>query len=467
MTVIVETDLPASILRRLEVHGVGHCQVRREHPDIPPAQRVQITWMEDPAGTLLVLYTQSYLLDLSHLNSLTGRALEVLSCEQHRQHFARYELGVLSCLLMKGQIPCMCEARLLEQPKLWVDFGQPGWLLELLPETFEALVVDMRLERFGIAVSGIQAQFDAQMQSSDSVASTLRSFASQRICQRLDEAVEIPPLSQTAGRLAALRNNPNAGLDDLAYLVETDPPLAAQVISWASSSYHTYSAPEKIRSVRDAIARALGFERVINLALGLAVGKALKLPNSHAMSISYWHQAIYTAMVVDGLVHVMPPALRPEAGIAYLVGLLHNFGHLILAHVFPPYFVTLCQHQDANPHLPSNLIEYYLLGISREQIGAWLMRRWNMPDELVTAMYYQKDPHYRGEYAVYANLIWLAVHLLAQRDIGPLRHTEIPAALLARLGLNPEQAEGAVSMVLDAEAELRELARQMQHASRS
>lgn len=466
MTVTVNTELPASILRQLEVHGVGPYRVRREHPGLPAAQRVQAVWTEDAMGSLLVLYSRNYLLDLSYLNNLTGRPFEAIPYEQQRQRSARYELGVLSCLLLRDKIPCMGEARLLEQPALLIEFGQPGWLLELSPASFEPLLAGMRLERFGIAVSGIQPHV-AGRSSKKPTFSSLHSFTSQRICQRLDESVEIPPLSHTAGRLAQLRNNPNAGVDDLAHLVETDPPLAAQVVSWASSSYHAYAAPEKIRSVRDAIVRALGFERVINLALGLAIGKSLRLPDQHSLSTSYWHQAIYTAMVVDGLVHVMPAALRPEAGLAYLVGLLHNFGCLILAHVFPPHFATLCQYQEANPHLSPGLIEHYLLGINREQIGAWLMRRWKMPEELVTAMYYQKDPHYRGEYAVYANLIWLAVHLLAQRDIGPLRHTEIPATLLARLGLNPEQAEGAVSMVLDAEAELRELARQMQHASRS
>lgn len=54
-------------------------------------------------------------------------------------------------------------------------------------------------------------------------------------------------------------------------MVETDPALAAQVVSWAASPY--YASPGKIRSVEDAIVRVLGFDLVINLALGLALGK--------------------------------------------------------------------------------------------------------------------------------------------------------------------------------------------------
>ena len=53
-------------------------------------------------------------------------------------------------------------------------------------------------------------------------------------------------------------------------------PAAAQVVSWAASPY--YAAPGKIKSVHDAIVRVLGFDLVLNLALGLALGRSLSLP---------------------------------------------------------------------------------------------------------------------------------------------------------------------------------------------
>ncbi|VVQ30227.1 hypothetical protein PS943_01726 [Pseudomonas fluorescens] len=47
----------------------------------------------------------------------------------------------------------------------------------------------------------------------------------------------------------------------------------------------------------------------------------------------------------------MPRTERPEAGLTYLVGLLRNFGYLLLAHVFPPHFSLICRHLEVNPHL--------------------------------------------------------------------------------------------------------------------
>ena len=106
------------------------------------------------------------------------------------------------------------------------------------------------------------------------------------------------------------------------------PALAAQVVSWAASPY--YAAPGKIRSVEDAIVRVLGFDLVINLALGLALGKSLSLPKDHPQQATpYWQQSIYTAAVIEGLIRAMPRAERPEAGLTYLGGWLAGMAAVI------------------------------------------------------------------------------------------------------------------------------------------
>jgi HD-like signal output (HDOD) protein len=248
-------------------------------------------------------------------------------------------------------------------------------------------------------------------------------------------------------------------VDDITGVVETDPALAAQVVSWAASPYN--AAPGKIRSVEDASVRVRGFDRVSNLALGRARGQTLSLPKDHPQQATpYWQQAIYTAAVIEGLTRAMPRTQRPDAGLTYLAGLLHNFGYLLLAHVFPPHFSLICRHLEVNPHLSHSYVEQHLLGISREQIGAWLMRYWDMPEELASALRFQHDPDYAGPHAVYPNLVCLAVSLLRNRGIGAGPQGEIPQSLLDGLGLSREKADEAVDKVLAAEVALRELAAQ-------
>ena len=453
---------PAVIVQLLEKLAVPY-QVRAERPGQPSEARLQAVLVDDAVGALLVLYPRSHLLDLSRLAELTGRQLTAVKPERLERMLGKHNLAALPGLPPLTSSPCLYEERLLQVPSLLIDSGLPGVLLEIPTEAFKTLLSKASAARFGEPVSAIRPNLDRPHDDREESTQAVRAFTARRIQQRLEETIEIPPLPETAQKIIKLRVDPNATIDDITGVVETDPALAAQVVSWAASPY--YASPGKIRSVEDAIVRVLGFDLVINLALGLALGKTLSLPKDQPQHATpYWQQSIYTAAVIEGLTRAMPRAQRPEAGLTYLAGLLHNFGYLLLAHVFPPHFSLICRHLEVNPHLCHSYVEQHLLGISREQIGSWLMRYWDMPDELSTALRFQHDPSYDGAYAEYPNLVCLAVRLLRSRGIGSGPHEEIPDALFERLGLSRDKAEDVVSKVLEAEVLLRELASQFSQA---
>lgn len=453
---------PAVILQLLDKLGVA-CTVRHEHAGLPAARRVQAVLLDDAVGALLVLFPQSQLLDLNRLTELTGRKLAAVKPERLERMLAKHSLGALPGLPPLTSSPCLYDERLLQEPSLLVESGEPGVLLEIASDTYKnVLLSKASAARFGEPVLAIKPNLDRPDDDRAEITQAVQAFTARRIQQRLEETIEIPPLPETAQKIIKLRVDPDATVDDITGVVETDPALAAQVVSWAASPY--YAAPGKIRSVEDAIVRVLGFDLVINLALGLALGKTLSLPKDQPQQATpYWQQAIYSAAVIEGLTRAMPRAQRPEAGLTYLAGLLHNFGYLVLAHVFPPHFSLICRHLEVNPHLPPSYIEQHLLGISREQIGAWLMRFWDMPEELASALRFQHDPTYDGPHSAYPNLVCLAVSLLRSRGIGSGPQGEIPDELFERLGISRDKAEDALNKVLQAEVALRELAAQFHH----
>ncbi|MEB0009351.1 HDOD domain-containing protein [Pseudomonas sp. MH9.2] len=426
---------------------------------LPASQRVQPILLGDAIGTLLVLFPQSHLLDLNRLAELTGRTLTAIPQERLDHMLGKHNQSMLPGLPALNGSPCLYEERLLQEPTLLINSGEPGLLLEISSEAFKGMMSKASAATFGEPLSLIRPNLDRPDDDREEIIKAMHAFTARRIQQRLEETLEIPPLAETAQKIIKLRVDPNATIDDITGVVETDPALAAQVVSWAASPY--YASPGKIRSVEDAIVRVLGFDLVINLALGLALGKTLSLPKDHPQHTTpYWQQSIYTAAVIEGLTRAMPRAQRPEAGLTYLAGLLHNFGYLLLAHVFPPHFSLICRHLEVNPHLCHSYVEQHLLGISREQIGAWLMRYWDMPEELATALRFQHDPSYAGAHCEYANLVCLSVRLLRKNGIGSGPEEDIPDELFERLGLPREKAEESVKKVLDAEVLLRELASQ-------
>ncbi|HDS1736460.1 MULTISPECIES: aminoacyl-tRNA deacylase and HDOD domain-containing protein [Pseudomonas] len=449
---------PSVIRLLLEKLGVSYREVP-EHPQLPAASRVQAALLDDEIGALMVLFPQDHLLDLNRLTELTGRKLVAVPLARLKQMLDKHHLKALPAIPALTSSPCLYEERLLDAHTLLIQSGEAGLLLEIERGPFKRMLIKASAGNFGQKVEDIRPNLNRPDDDSHEITQAVQAFTARRIQKRLEETIEIPPLADTAQKIIKLRVDPNASIDDITGVVETDPALAAQVVSWAASPY--YASPGKIRSVEDAIVRVLGFDLVINLALGLALGKTLELPKDHPQQATpYWQQSIYTAAVIEGLTRAMPRAERPETGLTYLAGLLHNFGYLLLAHVFPPHFSLICRHLEVNPHLSHTFVEQHLLGISREQIGAWLMKLWDMPDELSTALRFQHDPDYEGENAAFPNLVCLATRLLRSRGVGSGPQQPIPDALLERLGLSRDKAEDVVSKVLEAEALLRELASQ-------
>ncbi|KQQ53823.1 histidine kinase [Pseudomonas sp. Leaf127] len=452
---------PSVIRQLLEKLAISYREVS-DDATLPVARKVQAVLVEDAVGALLILFPQSQLLDLNRIAELTGRELKAVSFERLSRMLLKHNLQSLPGLPALTSSPCLYDDRLLQEPTLLVGSGEPGLLLEIASDDFKSMLSKASAAHFGQVLTQIKPNLDRPHDDREEITQAVHAFTARRIQQRLEATLEIPPLASTAQKIIKLRVDPDATIDDITGVVETDPALAAQVVSWAASPY--YASTGKIRSVEDAIVRVLGFDLVINLALGLALGKTLSLPKDHPQQTTpYWQQSIYTAAVIEGLTRAMPRAKRPEGGLTYLAGLLHNFGYLLLAHVFPPHFSLICRQLEVNPHLHHSFVEQHLLGISREQIGAWLMRSWDMPDELATALRFQHDPYYTGEYCEYANLVYLAVQLLRQNGIGSGPAQAIPDELYERLNLSREKAHEAVRKVLDAEVMLRELASQFAH----
>ena len=432
-----------------------------DHPALDPARKVQAVLLDDSVGILMVLFTQSHLLDLNRLADLIGRRMTALAPDRLQTLLDKQGLSLLPGLPALINSPCLYEEQLLQQPTLLISAGEPGQLLEITREDFKRLLKNASVGGFGEPLSAIKLDYAGD--DGEAITRAVQAFTARRIQQRLEATIELPPLAESVRRIMRLRSDPEVTIDEITSVVETDPALAAQVMSWASSSY--YASQSKIRSVEDAIVRVLGVDLVINLALSLSLGKSLSLPKDNPQSSTpYWQQSIYTAAVIEGLTRAMPREQRPEVGMTYLGGLLHNFGYLLLAYVFPPHFSLICRHLEVNPHVSHSLIEQHLLGISREQMGAWLMRFWGMPDELAIAVRFQHDPAYIGTDAAYPNLVCLALGLLRNHGIGHGASAPIPDALFERLGVSRDKAEAVVSKVLEAEVLLREMAAQFGQA---
>lgn len=358
------------------------------------------------------------------------------------------------------------DQRCLDNEVLFTESGDPRWLLQFTADEFRELIEShdsAQLATFSIPLVSIRPNMTAADQDELEIKAAVETITSRRIRTRLAESIEIPPLPISAHNIIMLRSNENAAADELASIVESDPSLASQVISWANSPY--YGLPGQIRSIDEAVIRVLGFDLTMNLALGLSLGKNLKMPGDGVFGYrSYWRESVVKALLMERLVKQIPAAHRPFAGLSYLAGLVHNFGYLVIAEVFPPYFSLYCRYQEANPHVPAIYIERFLFGITREQIGSFLLKTWGIPDEVCSAVRHLHNASYEGLHHEYANLLYL-VNQLVQSN-GEIQMGKLPEALLNRLHLQRSAVEEAVENVASFSSELNSLAELLEKSAR-
>ena len=107
------------------------------------------------------------------------------------------------------------------------------------------------------------------------------------------------------------------------------------------------------------------------------------------------------------------------------------------------------------------LIERHLLGVTREQLGYWLMSLWNMPEEVSSAIRFQNEAAYNKDESSYAHLLFIASRLLREHGIGDAPLEKIPDALFEELYLDQEVARKAIERVMSSAAELKAIASNM------
>ncbi|HEY4731922.1 MAG TPA: HDOD domain-containing protein [Gammaproteobacteria bacterium] len=277
---------------------------------------------------------------------------------------------------------------------------------------------------------------------------------------RIEKIDKLPPMPEMTQKIIRLSADPNASVAALVKVVELDPSLAVQIMRYASSPFFGYQG--KIDSVNTAIARVLGFSMVVNLALGVTAAKPFKIPRNVPLGLeNFWRHAIFSAALVQALSGVLNDELRPPVGLAYLSGLLHNFGHLLLGHLFKQEFLILNKHIASEPETPIIDIEMKVIGTDHGQIGAWLMQAWKLPEEVIIATREHHNANYNGPHAVYPQLVMLADHLLKGQGIGDAHDSKIPASLLDALELGEYQVTMLTNLVLENNESLDRMAQQL------
>lgn len=429
---------------------------------IPPRHLARAVLLKDSAGLAMAVLPCSHILDFSILSRLSQRDLEPLHGVDTARFFQGYGCAVNSYPPLPDafELPAWIDhsLRLPDDADLYFDSGGGDLLIRMKAIDFHALCVRARWEQFAVALDHLDLMLGQQEFSPTHLVSFTNRYSPAQLRQGIETITELPDMPATTREILALRADPDVALYDVLRLIERDASLAAQVMYWARSPLH---GARPVDSLETAIGQVLGIENTLNLVLGSSASRIFQISNDGPVGLQvFWRHSVYCAALVRELVKLLPESITVKPSLAYLSGLLHNFGYLALGHLFPARFFLFNRFLTVNRHLPLDVVERYVLGIAHWQIGAWLMQAWAMPEEVIAAVRWHHNEDCTQPHAEYSNLVLIANRLLHQVGLSEEPNHRLPTLAMFTLGLSREQALEALARVrmsapdLDALAEV-------------
>lgn len=216
------------------------------------------------------------------------------------------------------------------------------------------------------------------------------------------ESTPVPPLPRVLLRLLEAVEDDGVSIASLAELISRDPVLVSRVL--AASNSAAFRRDMKVIRIEDCV-KVLGTRIVRAMATCLAVQHTFDplARGLRADLTDFWRHSLLVAETTRALA-VASRAPRTEE--AYLAGLLHDLGELMLLVGLPEYAGLLADCPD-EAALPG--IEQQAFGADHAAVGAWLADQWKLDSLLADAILF----HHRTETEIAAadtlsRLLWVA-----------------------------------------------------------
>lgn len=191
------------------------------------------------------------------------------------------------------------------------------------------------------------------------------------------EVGDIPPIPAVATKVLALLNDHRTTAETLARTIEADPAVAARILKISNSPF--YGAHRQIQTLPAAIV-TLGLNTLKSLVVTAAMGEVFK--PFGLMEKMLWEHSMGAAVASRTIAASVPQVNNEEA---YLVGLFHDIGKVIMYTREPVKFQSLVQ-LCYNEGLSFNEVESTVFPYTHAEVGGYVIRQWNFPESLVVGV---------------------------------------------------------------------------------
>lgn len=226
---------------------------------------------------------------------------------------------------------------------------------------------------------------------------------------------DLPNLPKVLLELVEISMDPDLDIDKFINVIEVDPKLSIQILNLSRSPF--YGAHD-VKDLNTAVFR-IGLDAAVNFSLAAVICKSFKIqPEFQHLFTTLWTHSLYSATLMREVYRIFPLDDKSPKE-AYILGLLHNIGTIILCNMFPTQFRFLCHAQHINPDASLVDIEEMIFGINHQDIGAEVVRRWQLDDDILNCVQYHHQIYNPNNNSnIHTKRMWLIDQYLAKYHIG-------------------------------------------------
>jgi putative nucleotidyltransferase with HDIG domain len=213
----------------------------------------------------------------------------------------------------------------------------------------------------------------------------MSSHAASTLIARLQS---IPTLPTVALRVMEITANPKSSANDLMGIISPDVSLTTKILKIANSPF--YGVTREISSLQHAVT-VLGFKEIRNLVISTVAFDSFKnLEQNSKFDINkFWRHSFCCALAAKAIA----VDLKIESSELFVAGLVHDIGKLAMYITFPSEFMM--QAEIMNPlkiKYTAFEAEKDVFGMTHDDVGMKLLKKWMFPESLLTAVGYHHRP---------------------------------------------------------------------------
>ncbi|GIZ54023.1 HDOD domain-containing protein [Noviherbaspirillum aridicola] len=205
-------------------------------------------------------------------------------------------------------------------------------------------------------------------------------IARDRLLQKISSEADLPALGGAVSRVVQMTSSDDEAVRSLARFILSDVALTQKVLRLANTVTYRTASGTPVTTVSKAIF-ILGFETVKTAALAMILVDGLA--GRHAKAVyNELNQALCASIVGREMARRSQFKDAEEAAIA---ALFKNIGRVLVAAHDPHSYNRISALAEAGDHTPAQA-SIEVLGCSFELLAEAVLREWNMPETIVSAL---------------------------------------------------------------------------------